>query len=197
MIISQLVNNPNYMNKKLIWGIVVVVVVILGITAIQKGYVKTFLTWNEHHNDADYGRTGPVVRPDQTNNNSAPKLPTAATDLNPDSLAPVLTSITPNTTDKVNTQFVIKGQNLNGFEGSTLVIVTNQNGVKGYLYASSNIPEGSTTIKFTLPTQLCTKVMGESGIPCPSFTPMTPGVYKISVSPWEKTSNELTLIIMK
>jgi Na+-transporting methylmalonyl-CoA/oxaloacetate decarboxylase gamma subunit len=109
---------------------------------------------------------------------------------------PVIYSINPTWTSNNDTPIAIKGAYLNGFEGGTLVWFKNNAGETGVIEASSYIPEGATTLKFTLPNQLCTKSMGESGMPCPSYMSMTrPGLYKVSVQPWAIASNELEFVV--
>ncbi len=98
--------------------------------------------------------------------------------------------------DTSNTNFTIKGTNLNGFEGSTLIVITNSQGVKGYLTANSYLPNGATTLTFTLPIHICTVNLGESGKTCTTFMGFPPGVYKLYVQPWDKPSNTVSFVMM-
>lgn len=107
---------------------------------------------------------------------------------------PILNNIDPST-GSIGAAFTLKGGNLNGFEGTTYLTLINQNGQKGVIGVNSYLPQGGTTLKFVLPSQICTVSMGESGKPCPSYLTITPGAYKIYAQPWSKPSNQLNLII--
>ena len=113
-------------------------------------------------------------------------------DTNP---APVLNSINPST-GTIGTEFTLSGQNLNGFEGTTHVTLVSSNGQKGVIEVNSYAPQGVNTLKFILPSRICTVAMGESGNPCPSYFAVTPGSYKIYAQPWSKPSNQLNLTIV-
>lgn len=107
---------------------------------------------------------------------------------------PILNDINPSM-GSVGTTFTITGQNLNGFEGTTYLTLINQNGDKGVIEANSYLPQGSTNLKFVLPSQICTVSIGGSGKPCPSYLTITPGAYKIFAQPWSKQSNQLNVTI--
>ncbi|MEI8249426.1 MAG: hypothetical protein WCG07_02945 [Candidatus Taylorbacteria bacterium] len=108
---------------------------------------------------------------------------------------PKIYSINPTRTDHINTLVTIKGIYLNGFEGGTAVWFENNLGESGVIEASSYVPIGATTLTFKLPNELCIKNMGESGLPCPSYMGMRPGVYKVYVQAWGISSNKLDFVI--
>lgn len=108
--------------------------------------------------------------------------------------APVLNSIYPSS-GSIGTEFTLSGQNLNGFEGTTYLTLVSQSGQKGVIGVNSYSPQGVTTLKFVLPSSMCTVSLGESGKPCPSYFVVTPGSYQIYAQPWSKQSNALNLTI--
>jgi uncharacterized protein YdeI (BOF family) len=119
----------------------------------------------------------------------------APTAVNDGDKVPSIYSINPTQTDHQNTIITIKGAYLNGFEGDTAVWFENDSGQSGVIIASSYTPAGAITLTFTLPNQLCTKNMGESGLPCPSYIDMRPGSYKVFAQPWSIKSNKLDFTI--
>ncbi len=114
---------------------------------------------------------------------------------------PRIDSISPAKVETSGTFITIKGAYLNGFEGGTIVRfekISSESGLvvqSGFMEANSYTPKGATTLTFTLPNQLCTKITGESGLPCPSYMGMTPGAYKVSVRPWSIFSNKLDFVV--
>ena len=76
--------------------------------------------------------------------------------------APVLNSIYP-LSGSIGTEFTLSGQNLNGFEGTTYLTLVNSSGQKGVIGVNSYSPQGVTTLKFVLPSSMCTVSLGESG----------------------------------
>jgi hypothetical protein len=114
------------------------------------------------------------------------------TDTNKSSIDSIFPSI-----GAVGTDVEIRGKNLNGFEGSTYLYFVKENGEIGYITANSYLPAGATLLKFTLPEEMCTKNMGESDLPCPSFITVTPGVYKVYAYPWGDKTNEVQFTVIK
>ena len=110
--------------------------------------------------------------------------------------APIISSIIP-ISGKVGTSVEIKGENLNGFEGDTYLYFVKGNGESGSITASSYLPEGATSLTFTVPQKMCTKNMGESDLPCPSYMVVTPGKYKVYAYPWGRESNEVEFVVTK
>ena len=121
--------------------------------------------------------------------------PTVSSDtVNDGEGTPVIFSITPKT-GPIGTTFVIKGTKLNGFEGGTYLYFVKGNNETGSITATSYLPAGATSLEFTLPDKMCTKNMGESGLPCPSYMTITPGVYTLYVRPWTKESNTINFTV--
>ncbi len=108
---------------------------------------------------------------------------------------PKIYSINPKQTDHQGTVLTIKGIYLNGFEGGTAIWFENETGQSGVIETNSYVPAGATTLTITLPNQLCTKSLGESGLPCSSYVGMRPGLYKVYVKPWSVISNKLDFMI--
>ncbi len=109
---------------------------------------------------------------------------------------PVITSISPDTVDRPGNIVTITGKYLNGFEGETIVVITNKFGYKGYISAKSIAPKGATTISFSLPNQICGENVGASGRTCSTWMGMAPGDYEVYVQPWSKPSNKVTIRVM-
>lgn len=99
---------------------------------------------------------------------------------------PVITSIS-SYFGSVGTKIELGGCNFTGFEGDKNAWIENDQGVKGIIYGEM----GSTAklVILTLKSPLCQKDTSYSGLPCDSWLTLTPGVYKIYVTPWGNTSN--------
>lgn len=111
-----------------------------------------------------------------------------------DAFKPVISSITP-ASGAVGTGVEIRGTDLNGFEGETYLYFFKANGESGSISANSYLPAGATTLKFNVPDKMCTKNMGASDLPCPSFMTVTPGSYRIYALPWGDKSNEVQFTV--
>jgi hypothetical protein len=107
---------------------------------------------------------------------------------------PIIYSLSVNS-GLVGSEVEINGCKLNGYGGGTILSFKKENGESGFLEVNSYIPEGATSIKFTIPEKMCTKFMGQSGIPCPGFMRITPGIYTIYIQPWATKSNEVKFTI--
>lgn len=107
---------------------------------------------------------------------------------------PVITSISPDS-GPVGTELEIRGCNFNGFEGDLHARIENNQGVNGAF--SGN--EGSTSkfIKITLRSPLCQGDDSYSGRLCEEWLTLTPGTYKIYVTPWGHKSNEVNFTIIQ
>ncbi len=110
---------------------------------------------------------------------------------------PKIYSISPNQTDQQGVVLTIKGIYLNGFEGETGVWFENEAGQVGVIETGNYLPTGDTALIVTLPSRLCTKSSGESGLPCASYMDMKPGSYKVYVKPSGVSSNKLDFTIMQ
>lgn len=114
----------------------------------------------------------------------------------PETDGPVIFSISPSS-GPIGTKVELKGQNFSGFEGDKYAWIENTTThVKGIIYG--NI--GSSTealIPFTLENKYCTADTSYSGLPCPSYLTVTPGVYDLYVIPWGKMSNKVQFTVTK
>ena len=106
--------------------------------------------------------------------------------------APVITSLSSYTVS-VGAKLEIAGCNFLGFEADKNAWIENAEGIKGILYGEA----GSTDklIKVSIKSPLCQKDTSYSGLDCDNWLPLTPGSYKINVSPWGKNSNIVDLTI--
>ncbi len=120
-----------------------------------------------------------------------------STNVNDGSDTPRIDSIAPNQSDHPGVSITIKGIYLNGFEGETQVWFENSSGQSGVINTNSYTPVGATSLTFTLPNRLCTATVSGSGLPCPSYMGIAPGVYKVYVKPWAKPSNKLDFTVMQ
>lgn len=105
---------------------------------------------------------------------------------------PVINSITPGN-GPVGTNIELKGVGFAGFEGDKNAIIENYFGQRGVIYGEL----GSTDniIRFKLADRYCTKDNSYTGFPCDSYLMITPGVYKIYVWPWGKSSEKVQFIV--
>jgi len=100
----------------------------------------------------------------------------------------------------VSTSTVSVGGNLtltgSGFSGngatSTLVWISNGS-VQGILW--SGVSSSDTSITATIPTQVCTQNIGDSGATCPAYLILNPGIYTVSVSNQNGTTDPLYIHI--
>jgi len=134
--------------------------------------------------DGSYvGRSGPkceFVCPENTEENKKP----------------VINSITP-TSGKVGTIVEISGDNLAGFEGDLDAWITNDKGEKAFLAGIGSVPREDGIIKVEIDSKLCTVVTTYSGLECPSYMTIIPGVYSIYTAPWGKESNKVEFTVTK
>ena len=106
--------------------------------------------------------------------------------------APVIASLS-SYSGPVGAKIEIRGCNFSGFEGNLNVYIENSSGIKGIIYGESD--SNNNLIKLTLPPSLCQIDTSYSGLPCPAFLDLLPGVYKIYVTPWGKKSNEVIFTV--
>jgi len=118
-------------------------------------------------------------------------LPTTCTDQQEG--APVITSISP-TSGPIGTKIEIKGCNFSGFEAAKDAVIVNSNGEGAFLAGEPTID--SKLITVVLKSPICKVDNSASGLPCPAFLTLTPGLYKIYTTPWGKKSNETTFTIL-
>ncbi len=93
----------------------------------------------------------------------------------------------------IGTAIEIRGKNFSGFEGDLVAWIEDIDGVKGYI--SGDLGSNDNLIRFTLQSSYCQVDTSYSGLDCPDFLYLPPGVYKIYVSPWGIKSNEVTFTI--
>ena len=122
--------------------------------------------------------------------------PTLPTKSNQSELGPVIYSITP-LRGSIGTKITIKGKNLNGFEGDLNARIATEFNFADY---SSGIMYGerngsSDTIVTTIQSSFCKQDNSYSGLPCTSYFYITPGVYEISVKPYDKESNSVSFTV--
>jgi hypothetical protein len=106
--------------------------------------------------------------------------------------SPSIDSISPNS-GPIGTIIEIRGKNFSGFEGDLDAWIENTEGVKGIIYGEMG--SNGNLIRFTLKSSFCQIDTSYSGLPCPNFIYLTPGIYKIYVTPWWQKSNEVTFTI--
>lgn len=128
--------------------------------------------------------------PNVTEPTTASPLPTTCTDQNEGT--PVITSLS-SYSGPIGTKIEIKGCNFSGFEGDKNALIVNSQGIKGILFGET----GSTSnlVRVSLKSRLCQMNTSYSGLPCDASMVLTPGVYRIYVTPWGKKSNEVAFTI--
>jgi hypothetical protein len=107
--------------------------------------------------------------------------------------APKINSIFP-ASASIGTTVAVSGANLAGFEGDKNLWIVNAQGQKGIIMGDA----GSTgeVIKFSLADKYCTQDTSYSGLPCPGYVNIIPGVYTIYSMPWGTKSNEVKLTVV-
>jgi len=105
---------------------------------------------------------------------------------------PVITSLS-SYSGPVGTKLEIHGCNFAGFEADKNAWIENTQGVKGILYGEA----GSTSklVQVSLYSPLCQIDTSYSGLPCDAWLTLTPGIYRIYVTPWGQKSNEVSFTI--
>lgn len=124
--------------------------------------------------------------------NMEPSTPILTTCKDESEGTPVITSLSSNS-GSIGTKLEIRGCNFSGFEGDYNGWIENSQGIKGLLYGET----GSTSnlLNVTLKSSLCQNDTSYSGFPCDAFLTLTPGAYKIYMTPWGKKSNEINFTI--
>jgi len=67
-----------------------------------------------------------------------------------------------------------------GFSGHDTIVWISNGTVNGVLWGG--MPQGDSLITATVPPQACTQYVGASGMACPSYLIINPGIYTLSVS---------------
>jgi hypothetical protein len=73
------------------------------------------------------------------------------------------------------------------FSGHDTIIWISNGSVQGVLWGG--MPTSDTLITTSVPTQVCTQYVGASGAPCPSYLVLSPGIYTVTVSNQNGTTN--------
>jgi hypothetical protein len=149
--------------------------------AIQNTYDQTNASYRKYDNT---GAQNSFVS--STTENSLPSLPTTCTDQ--EDGMPVITSLS-SYSGPVGTTLEISGCNFAGFEGDLNAWIEDIDGVKGVLH--SEVGSTEKLLKVVLKSKLCQKDISYSGLTCDASLVLVPGTYKIFVSPWGKTSNNV------
>ena len=110
----------------------------------------------------------------------------------PTESVPIINSISPNH-GPIGTAIEIRGENFSGFEGDLNAWIENSERIKGIIRTEEG--SSSNLIKFTLKSSFCQVDTSYSGLACPDFIYLTPGVYKIYVMPWGQKSNEVIFTV--
>jgi len=110
-----------------------------------------------------------------------------------DTTPPSISYVAPNPA-LVGSPITVIGDNLSGFEGDKNLFIENLSGESGIIYGNTESTEN--TIVFTLGEKYCTVDNSYSGLPCPSYITITPGLYKIYSKPYDVASNRIILEII-
>ncbi len=105
---------------------------------------------------------------------------------------PVISSIAPSS-GPVGTKIELTGCNFLGFESDKNLWIENSRGEKAIIHGERDA--SNTTLKATLASPLCTGDTSYSGLPCPSYLTLVPGVYSIYSSSWGGMSNRVSFTI--
>lgn len=107
---------------------------------------------------------------------------------------PVIYTITPNRAS-IGTTVELRGKGFSGFENDKYALVANSEGVKGIIYGDTSVATNEY-IRFKLEDKYCTIDTSYSGLPCPSYLNIIPGIYTIYVYPWNKKSNSVQFTVI-
>jgi hypothetical protein len=109
---------------------------------------------------------------------------------------PVITSISP-TSGPVGSVIELKGSNFPGFESDLNAWIVSEKGEKGILFDTQANPKNYNLIKVKIEDRVCKKDTSYSGLPCPEYMKITPGIYTLYTAPWGKESNKLEFMVTK
>jgi hypothetical protein len=76
-----------------------------------------------------------------------------------------------------------------GFSGHDTIVWISNGSVNGVLW--SGMPQSDSLITATVPSQACTQYVGASGLPCPSYLIINPGIYTLTVSNENGTTDQV------
>lgn len=112
---------------------------------------------------------------------------------------PVITDVMPNRAF-IGDEITVFGCNLLGFEGDKVIVIENEEGIKGVLkenYELTGIEnmEESRAIIVTLDSKICTTDRSYIGLPCEEWLELKPGKYTIYTYTWSD-SNKLNFEII-
>jgi hypothetical protein len=92
------------------------------------------------------------------------------------------------TTVSVGAKLTIIGQ---GFSGENTLVQISNGSVQGVLWGG--VPTSDTAISTIIPDKVCTAYIATSGISCPSYLIISPGIYTIDVSNQNGTTDTVYL----
>lgn len=108
---------------------------------------------------------------------------------------PTINSISPST-GPIGTIVELRGTNLAGFEGDLDAVIENSKGETAILLGTNRAITDPNLIKVKIESKLCKANNSYSGLFCTSYLDITPGVYKISTSPWGESSNKVQFTVI-
>ena len=141
----------------------------------------TFVNTPAGENEADYSAAQGGVNPteqstqSQSVQTSSPAAPGAI----------AITTISPIPVS-VGGQLTVTGS---GFSGHDTIVQISNGSVTGVLWGG--MPVSDTLLTLPVPAQVCTQYIGASGAACPSYLAVSPGVYTLTVTNQNGTTNPL------